>query len=315
MMRSLADRWEARDADIVEGRFLCLAVTKASVGEAEAYGIAFGMPKALLRGRLMTLDSYLMHCKRKAAVLSVDEFPMDHIGKIDAAVCYSRAEVVNLYGDARQVTYDPFCAEFPMVHGKLGRSVPLGRIKFIGTTHRNPRSVCAAFVDMYPYYTPCDCCEHKRADGPCLSWRRVETVASETVKPDQRVHAYRQDDKEEMKSVLGMRGSPEELRARKVGGLATVAEDQGSSHDSVVAFRPFDVYDKNASGRNPSLFNRVSYVLTDITRIRRSYEYVTACAENDEVIKRIEYSRDPDRLRAVDMGEGIGDVSLWDFFE
>jgi len=291
-------------------RVLVLSVTRESAETAARYGEAFGVATDVLEKRVMTLDSYLINKKISADVLHVDEFTMVHIGKVDAAAVLCGARRVCLYGDGKQIQYDPFTKEFPVHHSRLGVSVPESRIEFLPETHRCPRDVCAAYVDCYPAFYPCQCCRKGEKESTTLRWRRANMVDVEEYATNVRYHTYKQEEKIELQTQLGMSADLAELRKGVSGGLATVGEDQGTTHRDVVTYRLFTTYDKAAKRRGATLFNRVEYVLTDMTRHTGSYTYITLSEEKDEVIRRIELSRDSARLAAVDAKVGFNKVSV-----
>jgi len=292
--------------------FLVLAVTKASVAAAQKYGREFGIPERLLDSRVMTLDRYLMHKKFSADLVCVDEFPMVHIGKVDAAVSISGAVEVRLYGDARQIPYDPFCAEFFMEYFTLGKSVTEDRVEFLPESHRLSLDACAMWLDQYPSIYPCSCCRVGEKERSTVRVERVQSMEAYRWEHDVRYHTFKQDERDELRTVLKMTGTAEDLRHRETGGLATVHEDQGSTHRRVMTVRLSTDYDKNASPRNPSLYNRERYVLTDTTRHTAEYVYVTMCAEIDLVCKRVALAGDAYRQSLVREKKGLGLVSKVD---
>jgi len=307
MMKRLSEEYKVGDKT-----YLVLAVTKASVAAAIKFGLEFGMPERWLKARVMTLDKYLMHGKFPADVVCADEFPMEHIGKFDASVSIAGAQAARFYGDARQIPYNPFCAEVEVVHSRLGTTVKEANTVFLPETHRLSEDVCAMWLDQYPAIYPCKCCRSGEKDKSTLEVVKIRNVDDVPFSEDVRYHTYKQEEKEELMVAKSMRGGLLELRAKKKGGLATVHEDQGSTHDDVVTVRIATNYDTNASKLNPSLYNRVHYVLTDTTRHRKSYKYYTLCAENDLIMKRIEMSRNPEWRVSVKNEQGLGEVSFFD---
>lgn len=293
--------------------FLVLSVTKASRDAARKYGRKFGIPKQLLKDRILTLDSYLMNHRFLTKVLCVDEVFSDHIAKVDASTILSKAQEVRLYGDARQVFWDSFCVHFPTPLSRLGKTVSRDRIKFLGVTHRNVADTCAAFIDQYPFYYPCDCCgDLSEKFKPSMTVRKIKSLAQLAFDAAQRWHTFKQEEKDDLIQAFALPEGAEVLRLKEIGGVATVHEDQGSSHDHITTVRIHTVYDKGESSVNPSLFNKINYVLTDMTRHRKSYTYVTLCDEVDEVCKRVAMSRDPERLLAVREKRGIKEIDLLD---
>jgi hypothetical protein len=258
----------------------------------------------------MTLHSYLINKKTPATVLAGDEAPAEHIGMFDAAVAISGAESVTLYGDAKQVEWDPYVAGVVALHAAPGKTVPEKNYTFLAETHRNPADVCAAWLHEYPSYYPCECHSTPEKRGVTMHAERVASVSSVVIDESVRVHTYKQDEKEEVKDVLGFRGDMKALRERRHGGLATVHEDQGTTRKRVVTIRPFADYDKNRSEFNPSLHNRSNYVLSDTTRHTESYHYYSVCAENDGIFKAVERSKDPARLALVAARKGLAPVAL-----
>jgi len=280
------------------------------VAAARRYGKKFGIPDNVLEGRVMTLDRYLMHIKAKAALVRIDEFSMVHAGKIDAVVSLARAHDVHLYGDGRQIPYDPFCSEFNMRYAKFGRTIPSENIEFIGKSHRCMEDTCAMWLDQYPFFYPCDCCNVGMKERTSMQVVRIRSVADIPFESDARYHAYKQEEKDELRIGLNMRGDAQSLRAKENSGLATVHEDQGSTHEKVRTARLNVIYDKNASARNPSLYNRVNYVLTDTTRHTKDYVYYTMCEEDDVVVQRVRLSGNAELRAAVRRKEGLGKVTI-----
>jgi len=253
-----------------------------------------------------------MHCKSTAKELVVDEYSMVHSGKIDAAISLTGATNVTLYGDARQIPYDPFCADFVCERSSIRGTVSDDQVVFIPKTHRLSERGCAAWVDQYPAIYPCDCCGSDAKDRAKFEWYRVENAGAIPVLDNTRFHAYKQDEKEEMRQVMGFVGDADALRKIKNGGLATVHEDQGTTHANVLSARVFADYDKNRSVYNSSLFNRVNYVLTDMTRAQGDYRYYTICPERDEIIRRVELANDISRIELVRKRQSLFEGCLSD---
>lgn len=305
MMKVLAGEYSKGTTD-----FLVVSATKKAAEDAMAYGLEFGIPEEVVNARVMTMDSYLCNKKFPASLVAVDEFPMVHIGRVDTVVSIAGASTVRLYGDAKQIPYDPFCAEFRMVFSKLAGSVRKENVTFRGESHRLTRDGCAMWVDQYPEIYPCGCCNKGSKEGNSYSWERVRSLAEIEYRGDVRYHTYKQEEKDELRPFVPVGGTPADLKLMKNKGLSTVHEDQGSTHVDVVTVRVQGDYNKHQSGRNPSLYNRLHYVLTDTTRNNKSYAYKTLSAERDEVIKRVELSRDPLRRRRVQNREKNDSVSV-----
>jgi len=289
---------------------LYLGVTKASVKAAIREALARGVTEKVAKARCMTLHSYLINKKIPTQWLGGDEAPAEHIGRYDAAVAISGATVVRLYGDACQVEYGTYVAGVVALHAAPGDTIPEENYVFLPETHRNAADVCAAWLHKYPKYYPCKCHATPEKEGSTMSATHVRTLADVEVPAGARVHTYKQDEKEEVRAVLGLGSDMEKLRALDRGGLATVHEDQGGTRPTVVSIRPFADYDRHQSAHNPSLHNRDCYVLSDTTRHTVSYEYFSVCAEVDGVFKAVERSRDPVRLRMVAEREGMVQVKL-----
>jgi len=291
---------------------LVLCVTNASVRSAKKYGKNFGIQQRILDARVMTIDKYLMHSKCVANLVIIDEYAMVHAGKVDAVFSLSRARNGIVTGDARQIPYDSFCSDFVMVHHKFFGTISDANIGYVGKTHRLSERMCAIWVDQYPYLYPCTCCVSVDKDRCRIEWSRIKTLDAVPKELGVRYHTYKQEDRDDLRSALGWRESIKDLRARENGGLSTVHEDQGSTQPDLITVRTGDLYDKNASSRVPSLFNRINYVLTDMTRAVKSYRYFTRCDEKDEVIRRIEMQSDVCRIEAVRTRTTIGSVVVAD---
>lgn len=285
---------------------LILAVTNASVDAAMKYGVAFGIPENELVNHVMTLDRYLIHVKKKYATVFVDEFPMEHVGKVDAAMIISSAVEFRWCGDGEQIEYDPFCEEFGMKYGHLNDDeISAGRLKWLCESHRSGEDVCAMWLDRYPAYYPCKC--HSNVEGrSTVSVVKISTVDDVPVEKNTRYMSFTQAEKAPIHERVGFGVSVEACRKLSKGGLATVHEDQGSTHSTVSLVRLNSVYDKNGTKRNPSLYNRIPYCLTATTRHVDRFVYYTVSDEVDEVIRRIALAKDPERLQLVRSRQGFG---------
>jgi len=287
-------------------------MTGKSAEEAIEKGLLFGFTKDELEGKIKTMDSYLINDKGKTDKLCVDEFPMSHIAKVDAAVALSKPKVVRLFGDGKQIPWDVFCEGFDAKHGSIRPSISRKQVTFKGETHRNNEDVCAVWVGEYPSYYPCRCCRVGERDRPTMRHHKIASITEVPYDLEARYHGYKKEDRDGIKEGLEMPGSVEDLRRKRRGGLATVAQDQGTTHKRVITVRTNTVWDKNSAKRTPSLYNRVEYVLTDTTRHTESYDVYTLCDEVDLVEKSVALSRDPARLAAVRNHVGIREVDVLD---
>jgi hypothetical protein len=233
------------------------------------------------------------------------------VGRADAAVSLTGATDVRLYGDGEQIEYDPFCAEFDMQCNKFGRTVGKAGFVFLPETHRCSTDVCAMWLDRYPAFYPCKCCRKGERDKPTLSYEPIGGV-QDVVRESVRYHTYKRDENDELREHLGLKQSRDVLKRMRDSGLASVHMDQGSTHKRVTTVRLAADFDRNPSPKNPSLFNRVSYVLTDTTRHTEAYVYKSCSVEVDLVRKRIEVSKDPTRLALVRARKGLGTRSVVD---
>lgn len=288
---------------------LYLGATKASVASAVKEALARGVPRKVAEARCITLDSYLCNRKSPAKILVGDEAPATHIGKFDAAVSLSGARVVKLYGDAKQVEYNPFVAGFVVAHSAPGDTIPERNYTFYGETHRCGERVCAAWLHAYPYFYPCECHVTDEKLRSSMTAEHIDNVSAVEYDPKVRYHTFKQDEKEDLRTALPFGADSTTLRARHPGGLSTVHEDQGSTHHRVVSVRLHAEYDKNSSA-NPTLYNKENYALSDTTRHTGTYRYLSVSTEEDAVVKAVKRSSDPALLAAVREKRGIADVSL-----
>lgn len=299
MVQSLAERCREEPNGV-----LFVSATNRSVTDAKKYAKKFGYDVSVINARFMTVDSYLMHSKCASKLVCVDEYSMLHAGKIDAVVSMAGAEEVRLFGDSRQIPFDAFCADFAVEHASVRGSVDKTRVKFSPETHRLSEKGCAPWVDEYPAIYPCECCTSDEKDRAVFKWSKISSIEDVQLESGVRYHTYKQDDKDDVRLALGMREDVRVLKDMENGGISTVHEDQGASHNRVHTVRVHADYDKAQNSRNPSLFNRVNYVLTDMTRTRGDYEYSTLSDERDEIIKRVEMANSVDRIRMVRNKEG-----------
>lgn len=307
MMKQLA-----RDYEQTKVSFLVLAVTGKAAEGAARMGLAFGIPPSVLKARVSTLDKYLMHGKFPAVVVCVDEFPMAHAGDVDAALSIAGAKVIRCYGDGRQIPYDPFTREVKLAYSTMGQGISPDRITFLHISHRLRLDSCAAWLEMYPTIQSCTCHNEDVKETPSMSVVRISSA--EDVKRDDsvRYHVYTRGEFDDLADSLRFTGDRREMKLKQNSGLASVHEDQGATHKRVCTVRLRADYDKNSSQFNPSFYNRLNYVLTDMTRDTHEYVYKTTSAENDEICKRVWASKNPRRLDMVRKGEGMGLTTLSD---
>jgi len=289
---------------------LYLGVTKAAVKSVLHELKLRKVPDRVASARCMTLDSYLCNRKSGAKYLIGDEAPAEHIGKFDAAVALSGAKMVRLYGDGKQVEYSPFLAGYVAMHAAPGNTVPEENYRFLPETHRCSFDTCVAWVDKYPAFYPCECHSRAGEGQTTLRAHAVKSLADVPYDQTARYHTYRQDHKEEVRSVMPFTGVVKVLRAKEAGGVGTVHEDEGSTHKKVVTVRAFADYDKNETAQNPSLFNKDCYVLSDTTRHTEAYDYYSICPELDGVFRAVERAKDPVRRQAVRERRGLNKVRL-----
>lgn len=306
MMKSVAQMYKETGR-----RFLVLSVTTKARDAAKEEGLRHGLSPAILDAMVCTLDRFLITLKCQVDYLAIDEFPMAHAGRIDAAVAISEAKEVWMYGDGRQIPYDPFTVGHPCDFATF-EDVDDKKVVFKDTSHRLSEDACAAWVDVYPGIKSCSCCRAEQKAERTLSWEQVGGLSFVQKEDGVRYHTYTRAEAEDVYGELHMKESREVLKAKKNGGLSTVHEDQGSTHERVHTIRGAADYDKNSSKRNPSLFNRLTYVLTDMTRHQRQYKYTTVSRERDMVIKRVECSSHSWRLEAVRKGIDVGLTSVRD---
>jgi len=307
MMRDVAEDYRRTGVS-----FLVLAVTKKAVREALKEGKKHGLADEEMTGRVMTLHSYLINKRFPADLVCVDEFAMAHVGQVDAATSYAGASVIRMYGDGRQIPYDPFTAELKMHYASVASGVKDDQIRWYPETHRLREDVCAAWLDFYPEIYPCKCHRADEKGVASMAWKRIGGVMDIRKPKAARVHTYTRAELDEVADGLRY---PKDRRAMELmvnDGVVTVHKDQGSTHTSVVTVRTRADFDKNSTKRNPSLYNRYSYVLTDQTRHTGSYVYMTASSERDVVLRRVELSKDARRLALVRNRKGMGLSTLSD---
>lgn len=244
-----------------------------------------------------TLDSYLLNSSEEFTDLVVDEAPMAHSAQIIAACLKSGARSVVCYGDRQQIPWVSFADAYP---------TPLqdGGWLFVSieerpVTHRCRLDVCAAWVDKYDgRLYPCTCCEHVLESTESMSVERIRSVVQVPRVDGMRYMVFTQAEKVELASHLGLTANITVLREMKKGGLATVHEDQGMTHDKVILVRLRSRFDRKRDAVNPDIYNNPKYALTAMTRHRLSFVYYTTSEENDQVCQRVVASGCPYR-RAV----------------
>jgi len=292
--------------------FLVLSVTGKAAEEARGYGEEFGIPKKVLQARVKTLDSYLINGKFPATLVCVDEYPMTHAGKIDAALSLAAAQVVRYYGDGRQIFYDTFTAELDPRYSGIAGTLQPDSVTFLGVSHRLGRQACAAWLDLYPVIYPCDCHDHTEGYENSMHVERIGGLSVLKKRDGVRYHTYTQGEADEVMEALRFSADRASMKLLRNQGLATVHTDQGSTHEHVETIRSRADYDRNSSARNPSLYNRIDYVLTDMTRHKKTYCYKTVSAERDMICKRVEVSNSRTRLKMVDEQQSMGLTTIDD---
>lgn len=270
------------------------------------YLVSRGLTQVEAGNVASTIDSYLMHRRKPARYLFVDEFPMAHAAKLYALVVATGAKVVYAYGDGKQIMYDSFQETIatPLKHVAMDSLGP-GRLRWMCESHRLREAQCAMWLDEYPEIYPCSCCDHHEDAGPAFAVVRIGGVGDVAGMSGSRTLVFKQEEKEPLAGHLGLTCSLEDARAMPKGGLASVGEDQGSSHLDVDLVRLTVTYDPKESHHTPSLYNRKAYCLTATTRSSRKCVYHTASVERDELVKREPYCRDLVRLQCVRERRGL----------
>lgn len=279
-------------------------LTTTSASAAEVLSKLTGVP-GVDSAYVRTLDSFM--CGQYSAPvggideLYVDEAPMSHAGEVLAAVLRVGPREVTMYGDRHQIPVMSFCAGFKFERESL---LPFVRVVNWSETHRFGKYVCAMWLDVYGSIYPCKCCVHD--EGP-PEVRRILSAADVPALPGGKVLCFTQEERSNLKRELGFKGSVKELKRRDEGGLSTVAEDQGGTHDEVSVVRMVNRKNPKESVYSPSIYNAQPWVLVGSTRQRGKLVYYTA-ADPDLLTTRIGLARCPVRLRAVESRLSWGEV-------
>lgn len=244
-----------------------------------------------------TYDSYVINGavpvgKGSVDLLIMDEAPKVHKGEIFACIAKACAAEVRLYGDAKQIPWLPFMADFNAQHAQMGDEFVY---EYRHMTHRFGAATCAMWLDVYGTIYPCDCCEHEDVI-PVVE--KITSAVGVPAVPEGKVLVFTQEERMTMKREGGFTATVAALKSRDKGGLSTVAEDQGGTHPDVAIVRLVNKKNPKESSKSPSIWNREPWVLVATTRHKRRLCYYTV-ADDDLVCARIDLSRCPVRLEAV----------------
>jgi hypothetical protein len=224
--------------------------------------------------------------------LYCDEVPMMHAGAVYASILRIAPTRVRLYGDFKQITFQSFTAQFEVSRCSMEAQVNMERRV---VTHRFGAATCAMWLDVYGEIYPCDCCDHQDVVPSVV---RITSASQVPVERQGKLLCFTQEERSIVKRELGYAGTIVELKRRDKGGLSTVAEDQGGTHDAVVVVRTINKKNPKESVFSPSIYNRQPWVLVASTRHRQRLVYYTA-SDGDLLSSRIGLARCAARLEAV----------------
>jgi len=199
---------------------------------------------------------------------------------------------VQFYGDDEQIPWLPFMASFDAMHTKFDGEVMVEKRSM---THRFGAKTCAMWLDVYGKIYPCTCHDHSDDEPEVV---RISSAVQVPALPSGKILTFTQEEKITVQRELNFSESIKKLKSMDAGGLSTVAEDQGGTHDCVSVVRVVNRRDPKESRKSPSIYNRQPWVLVGTTRHKGQLRYYTA-AEDDMVVARIELSRCAVRLDAV----------------
>jgi len=250
--------------------------------------------------RCCTYDSYLMHGsdppnKGTWDVVYMDEAPMAHKGQLYACMLRAGASDVVFYGDREQLPWLSFMADFKALHWQLTDAEVMLEKRVV--THRFGRRICAMWLDVYGEIYPCDCHDH---DDVVPEVVQITSASAVPALPTGKLLCFTQEERVTIRRELQFVGSVAELKSKDAGGLSTVAEDQGGTHDEVSLVRIVNKRNPKESSLSPSIYNRQPWVLVGTTRQRGRLKYYTTSGD-DLVRARFRLATCPERLRAVDL--------------
>jgi len=274
---------------------LYLSSTKASV-EAVKKELEGDLGKGAFVA--MTYDAYVINGATPVGngtfdMLFGDEAPMSHKGELWVALVKSCAVDAKFYGDSKQIPWLPFMATFDARNYAFSGDEVI--VEYRHKTHRFGARTCAMWLDVYGMIFPCDCCEH--ADV-LPEVRHITSYAGVPECKKGKVLVFTQEEKVTSKREGGFTQTLDKLKKLDKGGLSTVAEDQGGTHDEVFVVRLVNKKNPKESRQSPSIYNRQPWVLVATTRHRGKLVYYTTAAD-DAVVARIALASCNVRVEAV----------------
>lgn len=245
-----------------------------------------------------TYDSYVINSaipvgKGSVDELFLDEAPMAHKGELNVVMLKAMANNVTFYGDTEQIPWLSFNASFEARYAKFEQGEVC--VERRNMTHRFGTKTCAMWLDVYGQIYPCDCHEHEDILPEVIS---ITSAVDVPELPTGKVLTFTQEEKVVTKRELNFMDSIERLKRRDRGGLSTVAEDQGGTHEDVYVVRTVNKKNPKESRVSPSIYNKQPWVLVGTTRHKRRLRYYTA-ADDDLVRARIDLANCQVRIEAV----------------
>lgn len=223
-------------------------------------------------GHAYTMDQFLLHRQVSSAeTLWLDEAFRLHEGKQRAIVRLLRPKQVRCFGDVKQIPVLPYLPGIEFQYANY----PYSKVVVKKDTWRFGADVCYVLSskDYYGYHAVTHSPILRSLRGPvaftqgCLHQRQFGAallVYSQTCRDD--------------------------LRSQGVRGVMTIGESQGKTFDHVMLFRD--------SQLNKALYTDPFQTLVAVTRHRKSFTYVTVCAEQvdssgvAELIRKARKTRD-----------------------
>jgi len=247
-----------------------------------------------------TLDAYLLNRDEQYDVVYVDEAPMAHFGQMVACLAKMAVHEVFMFGDFKQIPFCSFTSDREYATPLADLTPWVRIISKMVELHRTPYDVLAAWNDVYGgALRACRCCEHVRSNHSSMELVRIRDVSLVPYVTSARYVTFTHADKEKLHKVLGFTLPVDVLKVRDEGGLSTVHEDQGGTHDQVILVRATAKYDPKESLEAPAIFNRLPYVLVATTRHKKKFSYYTVSVEDDVVCRRIAISKDAKQRKIV----------------
>lgn len=205
-----------------------------------------------LRDHYRTIDSYLLHSRRKFGEIWIDEALMEHPGKLFLVCLYSGCRVMYMLGDPNQLGYINRVDSVDLLYDKS--SLFFTAAKTLNTSYRCPVDVMAIISPKYD----------RGAYSTSIVLRSMKCIKFTSLKnvPNMDCMKY---------LVFKQREKKEMMKAGY--NVSTIHEYQGKESKNVVIVRM-------SSNLRETLYKSAAHILVGMTRHTQSLIYYTPVADD-----------------------------------